>query len=309
MTHTSPLRLSLRFLTGLLVMSLGAAALAPAVAAPMGASNHLAAALQGTWHVNDNPEYHGRSWKVGQPESAGYGYGIGRYYYNGTYSDYIFVARGVGNPAGHWARWAMGTRSGTQEIEAFIPHVQANARVQYIIKVGSRTARSVWVNQVDEFGWTSLGEVTANGNSVTVEVHYDTAQTARGAYSRIVGVDAMRIRQVSTGIDEIKQELSDLEQQHADYGECVDVAVERTVRGVTLVADALEIESDIIRGLNWVSLILSPIPGGASIVIAAIQAFLGEVSTLIDALRRLGRELPHFFDPASEEWCQPGPSG
>ena len=206
-THTSGS--SRRILGSFLVLSIFAAALATAVAAPAAASANLAVAQpnewqinESEWFINDAPTLHGRSWwggnlaedmnRYGQP----YGYGPARH--NG--SSYAYVSEDTGDPADHWARWDMGTREGTQELAVFVPRANASARVRYRITIGSRSTYTDRITQSEIYGWHSLGTVTANGDRLRIEVHYNDSQTPpgrSGPAARTVGVDAMAMRCVS----------------------------------------------------------------------------------------------------------------
>ena len=207
MTHARPVRLSLRFLTSLLLLSLASAVLAPAVAAPANASEQLVMAQSNDclvngpeWHIEDDPALHG-GWQTGEyPESYGYGYGRNRYKWLNPItrellvSNYVYAHRG----SGHWAQWDMKAREGTQEIAVFIPHRQATARVKYRINVGSSSIDTEWITQRYIYGWHCLETtINANNNRISIEVHFDSALRAPGARSRIVGVDAVAMRCVS----------------------------------------------------------------------------------------------------------------
>ena len=209
MTSTHPNGSSRRILASFLVLSICAAALATAVPAPAAASANLAVAQpnewqinESEWFINDAPTLHGRSWwggnlandmnRYGQP----YGHGPARH--NG--SSYAYVSEETGDPADHWARWDMETREGTQELAVFIPRADASAAVRYRITSGSRSAYTDRITQQDIYGWHSLGTVTANGDRVRIDVHYNDSQTApglSGPAARRVGVDAMAMRCVS----------------------------------------------------------------------------------------------------------------
>ena len=206
-THTSGS--SRRILASFLVLSICAAALASAVAAPAAASANLAVAQpnewqinESEWFINDAPTLHGGSWWGGNladdmnPHGQPYGHGPGRH--NG--SSYAYVSEETGDPADHWARWDMGIREGTQELAVFVPRADASAAVRYSITSGSRSAYTDRITQRDIYGWHSLGTVTANGDRVRIEVHYNDSQTApglSGPTARTVGVDAMAMRCVS----------------------------------------------------------------------------------------------------------------
>ena len=201
-----------RRLTTLLVIGLVATGMT--VVAPAAASQPVTAqALQTDWHINDDPAFGPEGakvgWRAGDHSSRGNGYGRGRYFGNSNYA----YASSVGgwNPRGSWARWEMGNRIGTQEIQVYVPGNDASARVKYSIvtefTVGGSIDFSDWVNQADLEGWHSLGRYSiGTGGAVTIRISYDESQTATGrtgAAWRTVGIDAVRMRCVSdcTGVD------------------------------------------------------------------------------------------------------------
>ena len=188
----------------LFVMSLLAANMT--VATPAAASQPIAVQAQQTgWYTNDEPMF-GPSgtnigWRGGDPASSNKGYGPARYFNNSNYG--YASADGRWNPDGSWARWDMGRRLGTQEIEVFVPSNHASARVQYDVRVREGNSTSVttsdWVNQVQLSGWHSLGNFSTSGQ-VNIELHYDDSRTVTGrtgAIWRSVGMDAIRMRCVS----------------------------------------------------------------------------------------------------------------
>ena len=210
MISLDALKLCRLTITSILVLAVLVAGLATAVAAPAGATTaHMVVAQpnewqinESDWHIDDTPALHGQSWWGGEPangtNSYGQPYGYGPARHNG--SSYAYVSEETGNPGGHWARWDMGTRRGTQEIAVFVPRADASARVNYRITIGSSTTRSDWITQREIYGWHSLGTVSANDNRVRIEVHYDDSQHApgqSGASARRLGVDAVAMRCVS----------------------------------------------------------------------------------------------------------------
>ena len=209
--RASSLHRSRKSIIVLCVMSLLVAGMVVATPAA-GGQLVIVQSQQTGWHFNDDPVFGpdgaNVGWRGGDPESRGHGYGPAKYFNN---SNYAFASAENGwNPRGSWARWEMGTRIGTQEIQAYIPGNDASARVKYAVIVGFETGSVIdysdWVNQEDEFGWHSLGRFSADGGNVTIEVRYDDSRTAigrTGARWRSVGIDAVRMRCVvdCTGVD------------------------------------------------------------------------------------------------------------
>ncbi|MCY3952273.1 MAG: pre-peptidase C-terminal domain-containing protein [bacterium] len=157
---------------------------------PAAASSPAAAQEQTSWYVNDNPRLFGPSqyWYWGDP-----GHGYGSNYYR-----YTYAIAGESSPD-NWARWSMGRRVGRQEIQAYVPSNHATATVTYRIDVGGReyTRR---VAQRNVSGWTSLGNVEADGARVTITVRDNEASqhhSRHGLAASRIGVDAIRMRCVA----------------------------------------------------------------------------------------------------------------
>ena len=201
---------SRQIVASFLALSICAAGLATAIASPAAAATAHAAVMQPSewpfdeseWNIDDAPSLHGRSWWGGKLTNArnqyGQPYGHGPARHNG--SSYAYVSEETGDPTGHWARWDMGNREGTQELAVFVPRADASARVRYRVTIGSRVTYTDWIIQREIYGWHPLGRVDANGNRVRIEVHYNDSQTApgrSGPAARRVGVDAMAMRCVS----------------------------------------------------------------------------------------------------------------
>ena len=211
MPNTHPSKLSLRLVISFLVLSVCAAGLTTAVAAPAAATAHAAIAQPSEWQINesewditDNPALlpDRNSWWGGKltddRNQYGQPYGHGPARHNG--SSYAWVSEETGNPSDHWARWDMGTREGTQDLAVFIPRADASARVRYRVIIGSRITYTNRITQQEIYGWHYLGTVAANGSRVRIEVHYNDSEPApglAGPSARRVGVDAMAMRCVS----------------------------------------------------------------------------------------------------------------
>ena len=204
MTIPNPVNRNRRSVPAFLVLVVLAAGLATATATPAAASPNTVVAQSNSclidrsdeWDIDDTPTYAG-NWKVGDhPASNGYGYGPDRYQYGVNWSNYLYALTGSTGSTARW-EWKRETREGTQEIDVFVPCRQASAKIKYRINIGSQTIHTGYINQNDIYGWHSLGTYRADGNRVSVEVHYNDAQTAPGARSRIVGLDAMAMRCVA----------------------------------------------------------------------------------------------------------------
>ncbi|MCY4102461.1 MAG: pre-peptidase C-terminal domain-containing protein [bacterium] len=172
-------------LVAMIVIAVLAGSLVPAAA-----SSPAAAQEQTSWYVNDNPRLFGPSqyWYWGDP-----GHGYGSNYYR-----YTYAIAGESSPD-NWARWSMGRRVGRQEIQAYVPSNHATATVTYRIDVGGReyTRR---VAQRNVSGWTSLGNVEADGARVTITVRDNEASqhhSRHGLAASRIGVDAIRMRCVA----------------------------------------------------------------------------------------------------------------
>ena len=190
----------------LLVLGLLAAGMATAT--PAAANESVTVQSQQTgWQVNDDPVFGpdgtNVGWRAGDPASRGNGHGPAKYFNNSNYA--YASAEGGWNPNDSWARWEMGRRVGTQEIQVFVPGNHASANVTYLIEVaGDNSSYTITtsdpVEQADLFGWHSLGNWSTDGH-VTIEVRYQDSRTARGrtgALWRSVGIDAVRMRCVSS---------------------------------------------------------------------------------------------------------------
>ena len=201
MTSPNPVNRNRRSVSAFLVLLVLAAGLATAAATPAGASANLAAAQHNEWHTEvDDPTLHpsplsGGNWRFGGSTDHGNGPAI---YYEGqsnfTYLDHDF------NPANHWAEWDMGHHYGTQEIQLFIPKLQANAQIRYRILDGStwRWTTPV-IRQIKILnGWHSIGNhFDSNGRRIRIQVHWEDSSQDPEARTWLLGIDTARMRCVS----------------------------------------------------------------------------------------------------------------